>query len=91
MKIQKRWISVLLVSVMTVSLMPGNSVALSAYAEEPDNIILSDTGLIETIELGNESQESTKTDPESEVYEPEPEVFESESEAYESEPEIFES
>lgn len=88
MKIQKRWISVLLVSVMTVSLMPGNSVALSAYAEEPDSIILSDTGGIETIELGNESPESTKMEPESEVNEPEPEVFESESEAYEPEPEI---
>lgn len=90
MKIQKRWLSALLAVVMILSLVSGNGAALNAYAEEFDDIILSDTepaetDETETLETETEPQESIVSETETEV--PESETEPQESTALETESE----
>ena len=93
MKNQKRWLSALLAVVMILSLVSGNGAALNAYAEEFDDIILSDTepaetDETETLETETEPQESIVSETETEV--PESETEPQESTALETEQEVTE-
>ena len=90
MKNQKRWLSALLAVVMILSLVSGNGAALNAYAEEFDDIILSDTEPAETDETETETepQESMVSETETEV--PESETEPQGSTALETEPEVTE-